>query len=107
MMPMLGDLLAAARGSAGEFQAWLAAADPELAARVETAADQAGESPTGFVRGAVADFARFASEEDWATLTSRLRGSGDPGTACLLAMVQWRLAAGDACAHSPMTVDEG
>jgi hypothetical protein len=90
-MPMLGDILAAARDSAGGFQAWLAGSDPLLAARVEAEARRTGQSPTGYVRAAVADFSRFASEEDWATLTSSLRDSDDPGTVCLLAMVHWRL----------------
>ena len=91
-MPMLGDLLAAARNSAGAFQAWLAASDPELAARVAEAAAHEGDSPAAFVRAAVSDFSRFASEEDWATLTLGLRSGGDdPGTVCLVAMVEWRL----------------
>lgn len=91
---MLGDLLAAARDSAGGFGAWLAASDPDLAARVEEAAAREGSSPTGFVRAAVADFGRFASEEDWATLVSHLRGAvADPGSVCLVAMVEWRLEA--------------
>jgi hypothetical protein len=99
-MPMLGDLLATARNSAGAFQAWLAASDPELAARVVDAAAREGNSPTAFVRAAVSDFSRFASEEDWATLTSRLQGGNDdPGTVCLAAMVEWRIEALDAHAR--------
>jgi hypothetical protein len=90
-MPMLGDLLAQARESAGSFQSWLQASDPDLAAEVYSAAAREGLTPAGFVRSAVSDFARFAAEEDWATLTSSLRDSGDPGTVCLLAMVHWRL----------------
>jgi hypothetical protein len=103
-MPMLGDLLAAARNSAGAFQAWLAASDPELAARVAKAA---GDSPATFVRTAVSDFNRFASEEDWATLTSWLRGgSDDPGMVCLVAMVEWRLEALYAHARHHSELDE-
>jgi hypothetical protein len=103
-MPMLGDLLAAARNSAGAFQAWLAASDPELAARVTEAA---GESPAAFVRAAVSDFSRFASEEDWATLISRLRSGGnDPGRVCLVAMVEWRLEALHAHARHHSELDE-
>lgn len=97
-MPMLGDLLAAARASTGGFEAWLAASDPGLAREVAAAAARAGQTPTGFVRLAVADFARLAGEEDWATLISSLRDSGDPGTVCLLAMVHWRLNVA-ACHH--------
>ncbi len=97
-MPMLGDLLASARESAGSFQQWLKLSDPEMADRVEAAAEAEHISSTGFVRMALADFARLASEEDWATLTSDLKRSDDPGTVCLLAMVDWRLTA-RACAH--------
>ena len=92
-MPMLGDLLAAARDGAGRFEAWLDAADPERAKAVRTAAMAAGATPTSFIRMAVADFSRLADEEDWATLTSSMRNSEDPGSMCLLAMVDWRLTA--------------
>lgn len=94
-MPMLGDVLAAARRSSAGFARWLDAADPELAARVAEAASRWGVGETGFVRTAMADFSRFASEEDWASLTSHLRNSDDPGTACLLGMTHWRLTAED------------
>ena len=90
---LLGDLLAAARTSAGSFQSWLEASDPALAVRVEAAAESESMSPACFVRAAVADFARLAAEEDWATLLSSMRDDADPGTVCLLAMVRWRLSA--------------
>lgn len=104
-MPMLGDLLAAARDGAGRFDTWLQAADPEQAERVHTAARNAGMSPTAFVRMAVADFSRLADEEDWGTLTSGMRDSDDPGTTCLLAMVDWRLAA-PTCSHHQVQARE-
>src|SRR3546814_6979313 len=81
---MLGDMLAAARKSAGRFQAWLEGSNPALAAQVVERAAIQGLSPAAYVRVAVADFASLASEEDWATLISRVRDSGDPGTVCLL-----------------------
>lgn len=90
-MPLLGDLLAAARNGAGDFQAWLRVSDPALAEAVDGAAEAIKVTPTSFVRSAIADFSRFASEEDWATLSSNLKRTDDPGTACLLAMVDWRL----------------
>ena len=99
-MPMLGDMLAAARSSAPGFLAWLRASDPGLAAKVDEAAARSGVSPVSYVRAAVADFSHFAAEEDWATLTSSLRDSDDPGTVCLLAMVHWRLTAKSCDAHS-------
>lgn len=90
-MPMLGDLLAAARRSSGEFARWLVATDPEMAAQVAETATRWGVSETSFVRTAMADFSRYASEEDWATLTSHLKNTDDPGTACLMGMTHWRL----------------
>ena len=99
-MPMLGDLLAAARDGAGNFQPWLKVTNPDLATTVEAAASAEAMTPTSYVRTAVSDFARFASEEDWATLTSTLKSSEDPGTACLVAMVDWRLTAKACPEHS-------
>ena len=99
-MPMLGDMLAAARDRTSGFLSWLEASDPALAARVQHEAVASGVTPTGYVRAAVADFARFAPEEDWATLTSSMRDSEDPGTVCLLAMVHWRLTAQTCQDHS-------
>ena len=99
-MPMLGDMLSAARGSSSGFQAWLERSDPALATDMKKAAATHGLTPTGYVRTAIADFNRFASEEDWATLTSSLRDSDDPGTVCLLAMVHWRLTVRGCSEHS-------
>ncbi len=99
-MPMLGDMLAAARNSSAAFQAWLERSDPTLAEEMKRAAAAQDLTPTGNVRAAVADFNRLASEEDWATLTSSLRNTDDPGTTCLLAMVQWRLTAPACSEHS-------
>jgi hypothetical protein len=100
-MPLLGDMLADARNSSGNFQAWLERSDPALADEVKRAAGQQGMTPTGYVRMAMSDFNRFASEEDWATLTSSLKNTDDPGTTCLLAMVHWRLTVRGCSEHSP------
>jgi len=97
---MLGDMLAAARTSSDTFQAWLERSDPALAADVKSAAEEQRMTPAGYVRAAMADFDRSAAEEDWATLTSSLRNSDDPGTVCLLAMVHWRLTARGCAEHS-------
>ena len=102
-MATLGDLLSAARRSSAGFQAWLERSDPSLAGRVAEAAQRAGSSPAGFVRAAIADFSRFASEEDWATLTSSMRDSDDPGTVCLVAMVDWRLTVRGCDTHAAGT----
>lgn len=98
-MPMLGDLLAAARDGAGRFEAWLDTADPDRAERVRNAAAAERMSATSYIRMAVADFSRLAEEEDWATLTSSMRNSDDPGSMCLLAMVDWRLSAPTCADH--------
>lgn len=90
MAAMLGDLLAAARRSSGGFPALVEGT--ELAGRIDAAAAAAGTDPAAWLRGAVAEFERRASEEDWATLLSGLRGSADdPGATCLRTMVNWRL----------------
>ena len=96
---MLGDLLGAARNSAGGFQKWLEASNPDVARQVWTAAAAERVTPASYVRAAMSDFARFAEEEDWATLISSLRESGDPGTVCLLGMVHWRLTAKTCADH--------
>lgn len=106
-MAMLGDIIATARRSAGAFEAWLRESDPELAARLADAAADMGLGPAAYARMAVADFSRFASEEDWATLTSGLRDAADPGTACLLAMVHWRLTAPACGAHARQSHSHG
>lgn len=98
-MTTLGDILAIARKSSSTFQNWLQASDPGLAERVSATASSSGLSPTGYVRTAIADFSRFASEEDWATLVSSIRDAEDPGTTCLLAMIDWRLSARTCEAH--------
>lgn len=99
-MPLLGDILAEARTTSGSFQAWLEQSDPSLAQDVVRAAMRENMTPTGYVRMSMADFNRFASEEDWATLTSSLKTADDPGTTCLLAMVHWRLTARGCSTHS-------
>lgn len=99
MAVMLGDILAAARDRSRGFADWLDAADPALAEAVAEAARRDGTNPAGVVHGAMADFTRSASEEDWAGLMSRLRDSEDPGTACLAWMLRWRLAATDPVAR--------
>lgn len=106
-MVMMGDLLKAARDSAGSFQPWLEASDPELAADVSAAAAREGLTAAGFTRVAVADFSRLASEEDWATLVSSMRDSADPGAVCLLAMVHWRLTVRACDGHSYTHKHEG
>jgi hypothetical protein len=87
----LGDLLARARREAAAFAAWLAGADPALAARI-AAACAPDEHPASFVRGAVASFGSDAQDSDWSQLVSAARDAADPAVATLGVMVRWRLA---------------
>ena len=87
----MGDLLAAARRSASRIEGWLAEADPDLSARLAGAAARDGIGQATWLRVAIADFDRYADEEDWATLVSHLRNDDDPGRRCLLTMLEWRL----------------
>lgn len=100
-MSTLGDILGAAKRSATGFHAWIEASDPPLAQEVAAAAERSGCSPAVFARAAVADFSRYADEEDWAQLTRIVRDDADPGTACLAAMIRWRLTAPACEGHSP------
>lgn len=88
---MLGDILAAARRSGAEIEAWLKPADPELWAALHAEAIRRQEDAAAFARDAVADFSNRAGEEDWALLVSRMRDTDDPGRALLLTMMRWRL----------------
>jgi hypothetical protein len=90
---MLGDLLAATRRADGELAAWLAHNEPALAVRAEEAARTAGETLATFARASFTAFERHAREEDWASMTSGLRRTDDPGLACLADIIAWRLAA--------------
>lgn len=105
-MATLGEILSAARRSGGDFERWLAGRQPALAKELIEAARQEQETPASFARAAVADFSRFASEEDWVHLTSRLRDSDDPGMACLSTIVEWRLAAASAHRSHPQQGDD-
>ncbi len=106
-MATLGDILGMARASAGSFQSSLQSSDPELAVAVSRAAAREGLSTAGLVRSAIADFSRYAGEEDWATLMSALRDSADPGGECMRAMVNWRLTVKGCGDHSFATHSAG
>src|SRR5690606_31639433 len=61
LMPMMGDLLAAARDNAGGFEKWLECADRDAAGRLRNAASANNVTPSAFVRKSVAEFSRFAA----------------------------------------------
>lgn len=105
---MLGDYLALAKNAGADIQGWLAAVGPLQARALETLAANEKLSSSRAARMAVADFSRFASEEEWATLISHVRVAEDPALACLGAIVDWRLSqkpcsAHETSAHQPRT----
>jgi hypothetical protein len=99
-MALLGDILAAARDRASDVEPLINIVDPSLAAGLKKTAAAEGLSASTFARAAVADFSRYASEQDWATLISSMRDTDDPGTACLVGMVHWRLTVKGCSEHS-------
>ncbi|MDT0576046.1 hypothetical protein RM533_07580 [Croceicoccus sp. F390] len=96
---MLGDYLALAKKAGADVHGWLAAAGPLQARALEKLAQQEDLAPARAARMAVADFSRFAGEEDWTTLISHVRVAPDPALACLGAMIDWRLAQKPCGAH--------
>ena len=98
---MLGEILTAARKSGAGMESWLAPAEPEIWAALGEAAETEGMDHASYARMAVADFSNSAPEEDWATMMSHMRNAEDPGQACLLSMITWRLRHVDGkCGHS-------
>ncbi|WP_435203109.1 hypothetical protein [Qipengyuania sp. 902] len=89
---MLGDYLALAKNAGADIQGWLAGSGPVQARALEKLAANENITPARAARMAVADFSRFASEEDWATLISHVRDAADPALVCLGAIVDWRLS---------------
>jgi len=90
---MLGEVLTAARKSGRGIEDWLSVAEPEIWKALGEAADAEGMDNAAYAQMSVADFSNKAPEEDWATMMSRIRDAQDPGQACLLSMITWRLAA--------------
>ncbi|HEY6630069.1 MAG TPA: hypothetical protein VIZ90_01325 [Rhizobiaceae bacterium] len=88
---MLGDVLAAASRSGVGMDEWLQPADPLLWSALNAAAEGENIDPSEFARASIAEFSERATEEDWAMLMSRMREDDDPGRACLLTMMRWRL----------------
>jgi hypothetical protein len=87
----LGELLALGAVSSAELQAWVAAEDERLAARLQREAETRGESLAQFVRIAVSDFLAEGDEESWTSLISTLRDASDPGAACLAFVTDFRV----------------
>lgn len=96
---MLGDYLALAKNAGADIQGWLTQVGPLQAQALEQLAEAEKISPARAARMAVADFSRFADEEDWATLISHVRVAADPALACLGAIIDWRLSQKPCEAH--------
>ena len=86
---MVGDILSMAASNAAAFADWIEREDSALAKRCR---DAAGDRPLDrWLLGTVAWYELHANGDDWADLTSQVRGSDAPGTALLSAMVARRL----------------
>ena len=98
---MLGEVLTAARKSGDGIKEWLAPAEPGIWAALGKVAEAEGMDHAAYAQMAVADFSNRAPEEDWATMMSRIRDAQDPGQACLLSMITWRMAnVNGECGHN-------
>ncbi|HEY0649345.1 peptidylprolyl isomerase [Phenylobacterium sp.] len=86
----LGDLLGE-HGPAERLEAWLTAADPDLARRLAEAAAAAGEAVADFAQAAMADFVAEANDERWTNLISAARDAEDPALACLTNVLRSKL----------------
>lgn len=88
---MLGDILAAAHRSGAGIETWLKPADPALWEFLSAEAGRQDLVPADIAQTAMAAFSDHASEEDWATLISKMRDAGDPGRVMLMTMIKWHL----------------
>jgi len=87
----LGEFLAFNRRSSAELRTWLEGQDPALIERLAKEADVRGETIAHFLRIATADFMAEADEETWASLISALRDGADPGAACVVRVMDFRV----------------
>ncbi|WP_297695204.1 peptidylprolyl isomerase [Phenylobacterium sp.] len=87
----LGDFLADG-AAAHRLESWLTASDADLARRLATSAEAAGESVADFVQAALAEFVEEADDERWTKLISAARDAEDPALACVAAVVRAKVA---------------
>jgi hypothetical protein len=81
-----------------------------LFARVGEAATRYQETAGEYASGAVRRFANLAGSEDWLGLMNVVERTDDPGTGCLIYMVNWSLKkdeAPDPPAHAGCTCGGG
>ncbi len=86
----LGDLIAD-DAAAPRLLSWLAATDPDLLKRVETAAGLDAAEPADWVRAAVARFVQGGDDEAWTRVISAAQGADDPALSALGAILKSRL----------------
>ncbi len=79
---LLGDLLARFADESVAAEAVLSLGDPALLASVRERAEARGLEVGAFAAGAVRQYAREASDEEWATLLSAMNRDPDPGIVC-------------------------
>lgn len=87
----LGDIIRSFSEDAAASEALLACNDIVLFVRVGDAANRYEETVGEYASGAVRRFANLADSEDWLGLMNVVERTDDPGTGCLVYMVNWSL----------------
>jgi hypothetical protein len=87
----LGDIIRSFSEDTSASEALLACNDIVLFARVGEAATRYEETVGEYASGAVRRFANLAGSEDWLGLMNVVERTDDPGTGCLVYMVNWSL----------------
>ena len=105
----LGDIIRSFSEDAAASEALLGCSDIVLFARVGDAANRYEETVGEYASGAVRRFANLAESEDWLGLMNVVERTDDPGTGCLVYMVNWSLKKDDAPepAHAGCTCGGG
>jgi hypothetical protein len=108
---MLGDILRKFDDPAVAEAALLQLGDLVLRAQVAKAAERFGETPCEYAVASIARFSGEAKDDDWVTLMSGMGRTENPGSICLLKMLQWAVAldlqphAGCSCGHAHSASD--
>ena len=106
----LGDIIRSFSEYAAASEALLACNDIVLSARVGEAANRYEETVGEYASGAVRRFANLVDSEDWRGLMNVVERTDDPGTGCLVYMVNWSLKKDEALeppSHAGCTYDRG
>lgn len=106
----LGDIIRGFSEDATASEALLACNDIVLLARVGEAVARYEETVGEYASGAVRRFANLAGSEDWLGLMNVVERTDDPGTGCLVYMVNWSLRKDEALepsAHAGCTCGGG